>query len=78
MVFVCGGGTFEAGVRVPKFWVLEEELTMPMEANMVEIEAREKEDASTETALEMSQGPSLGHLREILVDIQIIVNNILL
>ena len=51
---------------------------MPMEANIVEIEAREKEDASTETTLEMSQGPSLSHLRETLVDIQTIVNNILL
>ena len=45
---------------------------------MAEIEANEKEDSSTETPLEMSQEPSLGDLREMLVDIQITVNNILL
>ena len=45
---------------------------------MAEIEANEKEDSSTETPLEMSQEPSLGDLREMLVDIQITVNGILL
>lgn len=56
----------------------EEELATPKRANMAEIEANEKEDSSTETPLEMSQEPSLGDLREMLVDIQITVNNILL
>ena len=56
----------------------EEELAMPKRANMVEVEANEKENSSTETHLEMSQEPSLGDLREMLVDIQITVNNILL
>lgn len=56
----------------------EEELATPKRANMAELEANEKEDSSTETPLEMSQEPSLGDLREMLVDIQITVNNILL
>ena len=56
----------------------EEELATPKRANMAEIEASEKEDSSTETPLEMSQEPSLGDIREMLVDIQITVNNILL
>ena len=56
----------------------EEELATPKRANMPEIEANEKENSSTETPLEMSQEPSLGDLREMLVDIQITVNNILL
>ena len=56
----------------------EEELATPKRANMAEIEANEKEDSSTETPLEMSQEPSLGDIREMLVDIQITVNNILL
>ena len=56
----------------------EEELATSKRANMAEIEANEKEDSSTETPLEMSQEPSLGDLREMLVDIQITVNNILL
>ena len=55
-----------------------EELATPKQANMAEIEANEKENSSTETPLEMSQEPSLGDLREMLVDIQITVNNILL
>ena len=46
----------------------EEDLTK--RANMAAIEAGEKED--------LSQEPSLGDLREMLVDIQITVNNILL
>ena len=45
---------------------------------MAEIEANEKKDLLTETPLEMSQEPSLGDLREMLVDIQITANNILL
>ena len=56
----------------------EEELATPKRANMAEVEANEKENSSTETHLEMSQEPSLGDLREMLVDIQITVNNILL
>ena len=48
----------------------EEDLTTPKRANMAAIEAGEKED--------LSQEPSLGDLREMLVDIQITVNNILL
>ena len=48
----------------------EEDLTMPMRANMAAIEAGEKEHSSQE--------PSLGDLREMLEDIQITVNNILL
>ena len=56
----------------------EEELATPKRANMAETEALEKEESSTETPLEMSQEPSLGDLREMLVDIQITVNNILL
>lgn len=56
----------------------EGELATPKRANMAELEANEKEDSSTETPLEMSQEPSLGDLREMLVDIQITVNNILL
>ena len=48
----------------------EEDLTTPKRANMAAIEAGEKEDLSHE--------PSLGDLREMLVDIQITVNNILL
>ena len=56
----------------------EEELATPKRANMAQIEGYEKEDSSTETPLEMSQEPSLGDLREMLVDIQITVNNILL
>ena len=45
---------------------------------MAEIEANEEENSSTETPLKMSQEPSLGDLREMLVDVQITVNNILL
>lgn len=45
---------------------------------MAAIEAGEKEDSSTKTPLEMSQEASFGDLREMLVDIQITVNNILL
>ena len=56
----------------------EEELATPKRANTAEVEANEKENSSTETHLEMSQEPSLGDLREMLVDIQITVNNILL
>ena len=56
----------------------EEELATPKRANMAEVEANEKENSSTETHLEMSQEPSLGDLREMLIDIQITVNNILL
>ena len=56
----------------------EEELATPKRANMAEVEANEKENSSTETHLEMSPEPSLGDLREMLVDIQITVNNILL
>ena len=41
-------------------------------------EQTREEDSSTETLLEMSQEPSLGDLREMLVDIQITVNSILL
>ena len=48
----------------------EEDLTTPKRANMAASEAGEKED--------LSQEPSLGDLREMLVDIQITVNNILL
>ena len=56
----------------------EEELATPKRANMAEVEANEKENLSTESPLEMSQEPSLGDLREMLVDIQITVNDILL
>ena len=45
----------------------EEELATPKRANMAQIEANEKEGSSTETPLEMSQEPSLGNLRAMLV-----------
>lgn len=51
-------------------------VTTSKRANMAAIEG-EKEDSSTETPLEMSEEPSLRDLREMLVDIQITVNNIL-
>lgn len=56
----------------------EEDLTTPKRANTAAIEGGEKEDSSTEAPLEICQEPSLGDLREMLVDIQITVNNILL
>lgn len=55
----------------------EEDLATSKRANMAAIEG-EKEDSSTETPLEMSEEPSLSDLKEMLVDIQITVNNILL
>ena len=56
----------------------EEDLAMLKKGNMAAIEAGEKEDSSTQTPLRMSQEAILGDLREMLVDSQITVNNILL
>lgn len=47
----------------------EDDLTTSKRANMAAIEAGEKEVSPTKAPLEMSQEPSLGDLREILIDI---------